>query len=178
MVAPPVNIAIKCDKMVNLLKNQKEKSKIFHYDFFSKNRRGWIRIVEAFVAILLIVGVLLIVINKGYIGKADISEKVYIAQLSILREIEVDDSLRAEILNAHPIPVVLDQFNAKVPYVKNKIDTRTPDYLTCEGKICALDEICALTSNIQKDIYAQAVAITATKEVYSPRQLKLFCWVK
>jgi len=28
-----------------------------------------------------------------------------------------------------------------------------------------------------KDIYAQNVAITATSGEYSPKQLKLFCWV-
>src|SRR3989344_493349 len=62
------------------------------------DKRGWIRVVEAFVAILLIVGVLLFVINKGYIGKKDISKQVYDAEISVLREIELDDNLREEIL--------------------------------------------------------------------------------
>ena len=39
------------------------------------NKKAWIRIIEAFVALLLITGVLLIVINKGYIGKEDVSSK-------------------------------------------------------------------------------------------------------
>ncbi|MBD3247200.1 hypothetical protein GF378_01110, partial [Candidatus Pacearchaeota archaeon] len=54
-----------------------------------KDKRGWIRIIEAFIAVLLVAGALLIVINQGYIGKADISEQVYEVQLAILREIEL-----------------------------------------------------------------------------------------
>ena len=64
-----------------------------------KNKRAWIKIVEAFVAILLVVSVLLIVLNEGYIEKNDISLKVYEIELSILREIQSNNSLRADILN-------------------------------------------------------------------------------
>ena len=141
-----------------------------------KNKRGWIRVVEAFVAVLLITGVLLIIINKGYIGKKDISNKVYDAELSILREIELDDNLRSEILSANPLPINWGDTNFPVN-VKNKIEVRSPEYLECKAKICELDKICIM-ENIDKDVYAQAVAISATNEIYKPRQLKLFCWEK
>lgn len=137
------------------------------------NKRGWIKIVEAFIAIMLIAGVLLIVINKGYIGKSDISSKVYKIQLAVLREIELDDGLRGDILTA-----VLGEDN--IPNgVQNKISNRIPKNLECKAKICELDKICALDSyNTEKDVYAQSVAIVATLQNYDPRQLKLFCWVK
>ena len=150
-----------------------------------KNKRGWIRIVEAFVAVLIIAGVLLVVINKGYIGKTDISQKVYDSQLSILREIELDDTLRQSIITA-----VIDEENGleetsttHLPQnINDKIDSRTPDYLSCKAKICALDKICNLAiipdKAKEKDIYTQSVAISATLTNYNPRQLKLFCWVK
>ena len=140
------------------------------------NKRGWIRVVEAFVAVLLITGVLLIIINKGYIGKKDISNKVYDAELSILREIELNDSLRTEILSASPLPSEWEDIGFPID-VKDKIEARSPEYLICVAKICELDEICII-ENIDKDVYAQAVAITATNEIYKPRQLKLFCWEK
>jgi len=60
--------------------------------------------------------------------------------------------------------------------VKQKIIDRTPDYLECQAKICELDKICSLEEYIEQDVFAQAVAITATLEEYAPRQLKLFCW--
>jgi hypothetical protein len=136
------------------------------------NKRGWIRIIEAFIAVLLIAGVLLVVINKGYLSGEDVSEKVYKAQISVLREIELDSSLRGEIINVDM------ETNPEVPQnVLNRIENRIPDYLTCASKLCKLDEVCALEEYIEKDVYAQAVAITATIENYNPRQLKLFCWV-
>lgn len=137
------------------------------------NKRGWIRIVEAFVAILLIAGTLLIVINKGYIGKKDISKDVYEIETSILREIELDDNLRAEILNAN-----LDEVNeGNAPKTRDKINVRKPDYLECRAKICKMNEICVLDSlDIEKEIYAQSVAISASLDTYDPRQLRLFCW--
>jgi len=138
------------------------------------NCRGWIKIVEAFIAILLIAGTLLIVINQGYIGRTNISSKIYEMEVSVLREIELNDMLRNEIL-AVSLPTKWDEFPANV---KNKIKNRIPDYLECTAKICEMDKICALDEYVDKDVYVQSVAITANLETYNPRQLKLFCWVK
>lgn len=143
-----------------------------------KEKRGWIRVVEAFVAILLIAGVLLIVVNKGYIGKKDISKQIYDIEISILREIELNDSLRNEILSL-PLgedSVIVTEENLPNTYLK--IKGRPPEYLECKAKICKLDKICIWTEDVGKDVYAEAVAISATNNVYSPRQLKIFCWKK
>ena len=146
-----------------------------------KNKRGWIRIVEAFVALLLIIGTVLIVINKGYIGKSDVSSRVYDAQLSILREIELNDALRGEIVSLDISSSSINWDDSKFPSdTKSKINERTPNFLTCEAKICELDQICSYSPAVcaEKDIYAQAVAISATLEAYGPKQLKLFCCTK
>jgi hypothetical protein len=147
---------------------------------FTSDKKGWIEIVEAFVAVLLITGVILILLNKGYIGRTDISEKVYEAQLAILREIETNDTLRADILNApEPLPVAWEDsgFPANV---KNKITERTPNYLSCTGKICDMTQMCTLGEEESqgKDIYSQAVTITSTLETLGYRKLNLFCWTK
>jgi len=134
------------------------------------NKRGWIRIVEAFIAVLLIAGVLLFTINRGYIGKTDISEQVYQVQLSVLREIELDNSLRKEVLGVDISEGVIPRI------IEEKIRQRMPDYLTCKLKICGLEVICSLDDYIDTDVYAQAVAIAAQGLKYDPRQLKLFCW--
>ena len=144
-----------------------------------KNKRAWIRIVEAFVAILLIIGVLLIVLNKGYIGKKDISAEVYNVEISILREIQLNDALRNDILNANP-PVEWGDFKSEdLGVLKNKIISRLPNYLDCEAKICEVEDICVISKDLEKDVYAQSVIITTTLETpeYNPRQLKLFCWI-
>ncbi|MBU3906660.1 MAG: hypothetical protein KKA64_00225 [Nanoarchaeota archaeon] len=145
-----------------------------------KNKRGWIRIVEAFVALLLIIGVLLIVINKGYLGKSDISEKVYEAEKSVLREIELNDSLRKEILGVDlPAEGGVKLDDDKMPQdVKKKIINWVPSYLECTAKLCRMDELCKMDSYLDKEVYAKSVGITATLQNYSPRKLTLFCWEK
>jgi len=140
-------------------------------------KRGWIRIVEAFFTILLITGVLLVVLNKGYLPKEDISQGVYEKQQGILREIQLNDSLRESILSfsSSNLPIEWDNFPQDL---KNKIISKTPVNFECKAKICNLNDICVLNEFSDKDIYAQKVIITATLDEYSPRQLKLFCWEK
>ncbi|MCX6746546.1 MAG: hypothetical protein NTU63_00225 [Candidatus Pacearchaeota archaeon] len=144
-----------------------------------RDKKGWIRIVEAFVSILLITGVVLVVLNKGYIVKEDISERVYQAELSILRGIQTNDELRVEIIQAgEPLPIEWEEFEAKVPNLKAEIISRTPNYLSCIGKICKMNEICTLEENKNQDVFVQSVTIAATLEEVKYRQLKLFCWEK
>lgn len=142
-----------------------------------KNKKGWIRIVEAFIAILIITGVLLTVINKGYIGKKDISEEVYDSQIVILREIQLDDSYRNAILSVEQddLPLEWDSFTEDLGGVKTKIEGRTPAYLTCTAKICKMNEICSYSGEDKGDVYALSVAISASSSQYNPKQLKLFC---
>lgn len=141
-----------------------------------KNKKAWIKIVEAFTAVLLVAIVLLIVINSEYIKKEDISIQVYNIQISILREIQFNKTLRAEILNVTAVPLEWDDFPLNL---KDKINERTPNYLECNARICSSEDVCDFTGIIDKDIYAESVLISATLESgYRPKQLKLFCWVK
>jgi hypothetical protein len=142
-----------------------------------RSKSGWIEIVEAFVAVLLIVGVLLIVLNKGYLEKRDISEMIYETQLSILREIQTNDTLRTKILDIpEPMPVAWEDERFPVE-LKDKIIKRTPNYLECIGKICDMTQSCTIESK-EKEIYSQSVAITSTLQTLSYRKLNLFCWMK
>lgn len=156
---------------------------------FRNNKKGWIRIVEAFIAILLVAGVLLLFINKGYLGgKTDISEKIYQAQLSILREIELNEDLRERILTAGDSIKSISGGTPEVRYyspnppfpsaVWDAINKKIPDYMKCNAAICEMDKVCPSSDQTptDKDIYAQAVSITATPKRDGFRQLKLFCW--
>jgi len=142
-------------------------------------KKGWIKIVEAFVAILLIAGVLLIVVSQGYFGKKDISSQVYDIEISVLREVQLNDSLRDDVLGADtPIESDDDGFPQSI---KDKFNSRIPDYLDCKSKICWLNESCDLEESPKKDVYAEAVIITTSLETPEEEQLKklkLFCWGK
>ena len=145
-----------------------------------RNKRGWIEIVEAFVAVLLVAGVILIVLNKGYFQKTDLSDQVYESQLSILREVETDSVFRTEILSISNSSLPVAWENSAFPAdVKARIIARIPNYLNCVGEICNLNAPCNFPGNSNKDIYSQSVIISSTLQqgaVY--RQLNLFCWTK
>ena len=140
-----------------------------------KNKSGLIRIIEAFAMILIITGILLTVLNKGYISKSDNSEKIYEIEQAILREIQLNNSLRNEILALEDLPIEWENFPLNV---KNEIISEAPINFECDAQICNLNDLCSLNKEIEKEIYVQKTIITANLEKYSPRKLKIFCWVK
>ncbi len=135
-------------------------------------KRGWIKIVEAFVAILLITGILLTIINKGYVEREDISQEVYDMEIGILREIQLDSVLRQDILDSG--------FGDAPQSVQDKVNEKKSSYLDCDSQVCDINTDCnsGLANSQEKDVYAQSTIITATTQDYKPRYIKLFCWVK
>ena len=147
-----------------------------------ENRKGWLEIVEAFVAVLLVAGVVLILLNRGYFQRTDLSDQVYNVEISIIREIQTNNSLREDIANAPGIPIEWEEeeFPSEV---REKIITRTPNYLKCVGKICDLNSPCSLggaslKESAGKDVYSEVGVISAILEQEVYRQLNLFCWTK
>lgn len=156
--------------------NKKAKSKIFHYNFFPKSRRGWIRIFEAVIAVLLITSVLLVVIGQDSVKKDEDSLKIYKIEISILREIQLNSTLRGDILDIGSLPVEWDDFDLiGLGEIKDKIVSKTPDYLNCTAMVCEMTGDCILEEGLGEEVYAQSITITANLTKYSPRQLKLFC---
>ncbi len=138
-----------------------------------KNKRGWIRIVEALIAILLIAGFLTLLINSQEEGTKDISSKVYLTENAILREIQLNNTYRTDILDVTG-SVEFESFNENL---KEHINNRIPNYLNCTGKICDFeyDPACNIDS-LKKDIYVRSVMITTDSTTYNPKLLKIFCW--
>ena len=140
------------------------------------NRKGWIKIVEAFTAILLIAGIFLVILEKGQIQKEDPAEKIYQSEVEALKKIQQNETLREMILSvAGPLPVNSSSFPIGL---ENAINSEIPNYLDCEKLICVFNGECIFYLNSEKDIYARSVTISSTLNEYNPRQLKLFCWVK
>jgi len=139
-----------------------------------KNRKGWIEIVEVFIAILLLTGILLLTIKEKYPRENETALEIAEIEYTILRDIELNNTLRAEILSVTP-PVEWVNFNTNLAKVKNKIETMPPSNLECAAKICNLTDICILEEFSGRSIYAESVVISADINTYSPRQLKMFC---
>ncbi len=152
-------------------------NKFFGNNFPSRNRKAWIRIVEAFMGILLIATVLMILVDDSSDLGNDQLEKIFEEEVAVLKGIQMNDSLRAEIMESEmPVNSSKDNFPLNV---KNKIEEDKPSYLECVSKICPLKSECFLESDLEdKDIYVKSVPILASLNKYEPRQLKLFCWEK
>ena len=146
------------------------------FTIFTRGKGGWIRVVEAFVAVLLITGIILVVLGKGYVKGDDPSEEVYEFENGLLKEIQLNDTLRQEVLNGtNSLPINWGDFPSALPEVSLKIQLNIPSYLTCQAKVCELSDNCFLGFEIEKSVYAKSVAIT---EDQNNRKLKLFCWEK
>ncbi len=157
--------------------NKRVKLKIFHYTFLPESRKAWIKIFEAVIAILLITSVLLIVIDQSIVQQNEDSLEIYKEEISILREVQLDNSLRADILGVESFPVKWGDFNsAGLTYVKEEIISNIPDYLDCNAMVCEMTDNCILDEDSGKSIYAQSIVISSNLTKYSLRQLKLFCW--
>ncbi len=141
-----------------------------------KNNKGWIRIAEAFAAILIVIGAAIIVVGGG-VQRDDIFEQVYDIEMFILKEIQLNNTLRNEILETSET-IEWDEFPPFPTETKNKIIAKTPELFECVAKICPPESSCLLEGESEINVYVQSILITSTLTKFNPRQLKLFCWEK
>ena len=145
------------------------------------NKRGWLKVVESFIAIMLVMAIVLVVISNKDTRKDDASLAFYNTEKSILKEIQLNNTLRSEIINT---PEGTEGGETGFPeQTKSKIETKTPSQINCTAKICSPSDICLLTDEKitllgikEKNVYVESVMITSTFDTFSPRVLKLFCW--
>lgn len=149
-----------------------------------KQKRAWIRIVEASVAILFLAGVTLLILQQGNleIGENRFSQEIYDSQIETLREIQTNESLRSDIIDINSTNLPSNWNDLTFPAsVKNHIEESAPSAITCEAKICSVGDSCVLDDAGERNIYSEFVIISVTTtqpetEGYNPRKLKLFCW--
>ena len=145
------------------------------------DKHGWLKIIESFIAIILLMGIVLIVLNDENTKKEDVSSEFYNIERGILKEIQLDTTLREEIVGSTG-EIGLDDTNFPA-LTKTKIEDKIPTYIACTAKICSPADLCILTdeqiTNLgleEKDIYAESMMITSTLQTFNPRVIKLFCW--
>ena len=131
-----------------------------------ENKKGWTTMIEVFVSILLLAGVMTLILNVGDPQETRTSEIIYKEQALALKIIQLDDSLRKDVL-ADTAP-------------NNIIKETISSDFDCSSKICVLNEDCNLDSLPEeaknKEIFVKSTLITATIDDYLPKELKLFCW--
>ncbi|MDD5191970.1 MAG: hypothetical protein PHH54_04900 [Candidatus Nanoarchaeia archaeon] len=135
------------------------------------DRKAWIRILEVFLAILLIVGSMLVIISRKA-PETDISDSIYKEQRQILDIISKNDSLRNDIII---------NSNTRVNEAISKIIPNSWNFTT---NICNINDICdnpayaSDSSLYEKNIYATEVLVTSNLTYYNPKKLRFFVWMK
>ncbi|MGY4884824.1 MAG: hypothetical protein ACP5NZ_04575 [Nanobdellota archaeon] len=144
------------------------------------NKKGWIRIVEVFVSIVLLTGVLLIITTGNSSEKSSLQDEITLKEGAILRDIELNNDLRSQILEIpqNNLPLEWEALNSQLPDVTSRINALVPANLECRAKLCELRDNCIIGWTPDGDLYAKAGVISADLDTYSPRQLKLFCTPK
>jgi hypothetical protein len=170
---------------INYIKKHNKREinrRLFQYNFSMKNRRGWIRLMEVFISILLLAGVLLVVATQSSSNsnKNAIQTQISGEEIAILRDIELNNALRTEIVNVNlnSLPVEWNDFNSGLQNVRDRIAKLTPKNFDCQAKLCLMNEECIPNNLPNVDVYAKSVIISSNLDVYSPRELKLFCMSK
>ena len=136
------------------------------------DRKAWIRILEVFLAILLIIGSVLVIMNRKA-PETNISDEVYSKQRQILDIISKNDDLRNDIIINN---------NARVNEAISKL---TPNSWNFSTSICSINSMECInpaaesdTSLYEKNVYATEILITSNLTYYSPKKLRFFVWMK
>lgn len=129
-----------------------------------RDKKAWLRIVEAFTAVLIVASVLILIVARQ--PKQDNTDSIHEIQRTVLKQVSLNETLRGEILENNKA--------GTENYIKNNL----PVYLNFTIRICGVTEICGLTSYIDKEIYADEMLITSNLTKYQPKKLKFFVWVE
>ena len=150
-----------------------------------RGKRGWIRILEATIAVLIVSATMLAVYSQQTIERDSVKDYAYTVQKEALADISSNENFRLLALGVQddsPGDSAYDTLNA---FVASNIPPSFGFYL----RVCELgdaDNHCKMDSEMFKatmdyDIFVEEVVISAeigdgTNEVYSPKKVRLFFW--
>ncbi len=140
-----------------------------------KNRKGWIRIVESFMAIVILLGFVMVLLNQMNNfneGKSLIEKN----NLKILRNIETNLSLRNEALSLS-LPSYFNNSGSSTNFEKYLSDKVLVGE-SCFLYFCDLISSCNLKTEVLKEVYSSEIFLYSDSSVYSPRKVKIFCYLK
>lgn len=138
--------------------------------FIRSNKRGWIRITEAVVAILIMASVL-IVLYTNNAPQVSFSSYVSDLQIRILGDIADSSTLRNEVLASSEA----GNTTALVSFVGNS----TPSNFNFAVRVCSLtNSACPLGFSVNQEVFVEDRIISSNLTKYEPKMLRLFIWEK
>lgn len=133
-------------------------------------KNGIIRIIEATIAIIIIMGFLVVVQVKNVpVNEEDYSSKAY----AIIEEISANITLRSEILNAEEGFISEGQ---TYDFVQSNIKE---SYLESRIKVCGeIDKICSLDRYVGNNVYSaeRVIVSSVNDQEFKDKKIKIFIW--
>ena len=143
-----------------------------------RGKGGFLRILEAFIAILIIAGAMTFIYVKEIPGKNQ-REDILNLERIILETITNDAQLRQAVLNGFGNT---ESAEGNRTLINSTIAKLVPQGYTFLFKICNLDEICGLDQRssfyTKNEIYSERSSVSSTLETYDPKKIRLFMWEK
>ena len=129
-----------------------------------KNKKAWLRIVEAVMAVVIILSVVIVLYGKN-IEKPEKSDFIYSQQEIILTEISENPELRNAVITGNTL------------LIESFVNQRKPSGFNYSLRICSLDDVCGF-NEYKKEIFSSERIISSTLQDYAPKKLKLFTWIE
>lgn len=155
------------------------------------NKRGWMRILEATIAVMIVTSVLIVVYSNQNINTIDKGEYFYSLQRQILSDIAIRSDLRISVLGSSDASDATQVEEDNYEIINEFVFARVPDNIGYYVAVCKLgDELdnCkmsgeAVAATIEKDVFVEDIIVSAdlgdgTNEVYNPTKLRLYMWDK
>jgi len=131
-----------------------------------KSKKAWIRIAEAFIAIVLIFTTLLIVLSRQNASSAR-SDEIITLQSNILQSVLRDDVLRSQVLSGN--------LSGTYTFIGKKV----PSWINYSVVNCSYIDICSNPAGyIGENVYSNEILISSNI-TYLPEnasRLKIFFW--
>ena len=138
------------------------------------NKKGFIRILEAIFAIMLIMGAVLIIISNN-LQTSDISEEAYEKQRYILDVISNNETMRNEIISPDEDLTSLEQLTETNDFINKTM----PSSWKYSGCVISVERICS-PGNVpdDKELYVSETIISSSlkKDYSTAKKLRLFIW--
>lgn len=140
-----------------------------------KNKRAWMRILEATISILILAGVMVTIYSGGgEVSTTSRSESIHRLQSQILDDIVSSDVLRGHVLGDNETDLVI---------LEDYVNERIPESMGSSLMVCDLADPCNLNSTLFLETYSlesfvEEKIVSSNFSDYKPRKVKLFLWIK
>lgn len=152
-----------------------------------KNKKAWLRIVEAFVGVMIVMGVLLVLMTRQ--PSMDQETEILNIERHILEQVSEDQLLRTEVLDTHQRKRNVDGIGGvggggggslpmwgDLKSISSIVADSFPEEYSFILKTCDVGVVCSLGLLPEHEVFSEEILITSNITNYNPAILKVFFW--